>query len=89
MWNGMIKESERGEKRVHPTQKPIKLYEWCIENYGEKSNIILDLFGGSGVCLIASENLNKTSFTMELSPYYCDVIVKRWENATGKKAERI
>ncbi len=89
MWNGMIKESERGEKRVHPTQKPVKLFEWCIENYGQDCNNILDLFGGSGVCLIASEIQNKNAFIMELSPNYCDVIIKRWENMTGQKAERI
>lgn len=52
-WKGMIRASERGEKRVHPTQKPAALAEWCFENYGNPSSV-LDLFGGSGSTLIAA-----------------------------------
>jgi DNA modification methylase len=86
IWSGMIKEGESG-KRVHPTQKPIALAEWCYEQYGEKCETILDLFAGSGSSLIACETKKKRGFMMELSPNYCDVIVKRWEDFTGKKAE--
>ena len=86
MWNGMVKASEHGEKRVHPTQKPVALAEWCIDSYGEQCETVLDLFGGSGFTLIACENKNKTAFIMELSEAYCDVIVTRWENYTGRKA---
>ena len=86
MWNGMIKASEHGQKRVHPTQKPVALAEWCIENYGKDCETILDLFGGSGFTLIASEKKGKSSFTMELSPHYCDVIINRWQTLTGKDA---
>lgn len=86
MWNGMIKASEHGQKRVHPTQKPVALAEWCIENYGKDCETILDLFGGSGFTLIASEKKDKSSFTMELSPHYCDVIINRWQTLTGKEA---
>jgi hypothetical protein len=86
MWNGMIKASEHGQKRVHPTQKPVALAEWCIENYGKDCETILDLFGGSGFTLIASEKKDKSSFTMELSPHYCDVIINRWQTLTGKDA---
>lgn len=85
-WSGMIKASERGESRVHPTQKPVALAEWCLDTYGNDCNIILDLFGGSGFTLIACHNKNKTCYTMELSENYCDVIVKRWEKISGKKA---
>lgn len=85
-WNGMIKESEKGQKRVHPTQKPIALAEWCYEQYGENCNNVLDLFAGSGSALIACEIKKKQGYMMELSPNYCDVIVKRWEDFTGKKA---
>jgi DNA modification methylase len=86
MWNGMIKASEHGEKRVHPTQKPVKLAEWCIDEYGNECKTILDLFCGSGSTLIACETKGKIGFMMELSPNYCDVIVKRWEEFTGQKA---
>jgi hypothetical protein len=82
-WNGLIKASERGEKRVHPTQKPIALAEWCFEQYGDVDDIVLDLFGGSGSTLIACEKTNRRCFMMELSPAYCDVICLRYYNATG------
>jgi 16S rRNA G966 N2-methylase RsmD len=85
-WNGLIKASERGEKRVHPTQKPVALAEWCFEHYSEKEDKVLDLFGGSGSTLIACEKTGRKCYMMELSPAYCDVIVSRWEQATGKKA---
>jgi DNA modification methylase len=85
-WNGMIKESEHGQKRVHPTQKPIALAEWCFNQYGKNSNTVLDLFCGSGSTLIACEATKKTGYMMELSPNYCDVIVKRWQDFTGKQA---
>jgi DNA modification methylase len=87
MWNGMLKSSERGEKRVHPTQKPVALAEWCLDEYGNESKTVLDLFCGSGSTLIACEIKKKSGYMMELSPHYCDVIVKRWEDFTGKKAE--
>jgi DNA modification methylase len=86
MWNGMIKGSEKGQKRVHPTQKPIALAEWCYEQYGKECETVLDLFAGSGSSLIACETKKKQGFMMELSPAYCDVIVKRWQDFTGKQA---
>jgi len=85
-WHGMIKASERGEKRVHPTQKPLALVDYCLKTYG-KPNTVLDLFGGSGSTLIACEQTDRTCYMMELDPKYCDVIIQRWENLTGKKAE--
>lgn len=85
-WNGMIKDSEHGQKRVHPTQKPVALSEWCLENYGQKIKTVLDLFGGSGSSLIACEKMGKAAFIMEIDPYYCDVIIKRWEDYTGETA---
>lgn len=86
MWNGMVKASEHGQKRVHPTQKPVALAEWCFERYGQECATVIDLFGGSGSTLIACEKSGKVGFIMELSPDYCDVIVKRWMDFTGKKA---
>ena len=86
MWNGMVKASEHGQKRVHPTQKPIALAEWCFDNYAEKCQNVLDLFGGSGSTLLACETRRKNGFIMELAPAYCDVIIKRWQDFTGKQA---
>jgi DNA modification methylase len=85
LWRGFNKDSERNQPRVHPTQKPIALAEWCFENYG-KPKTVLDLFLGSGSTLIACEKTNRKCYGMELDPAYCDVIVQRWEDYTGKKA---
>lgn len=87
-WKGMIRQSERGEKRVHPTQKPIALAEWCFENYG-KPKSVLDIFLGSGSTLIACEKTNRKCYGMELDPHYCSVIIQRWQDFTGLKAERV
>ncbi|MDR1364784.1 MAG: ParB N-terminal domain-containing protein [Oscillospiraceae bacterium] len=73
----------------HPTMKPVLLIAKLIENSSKKDEIVLDLFGGSGTTLIACEQLNRKCRMMELDPRYCDVIIKRWENLTGKKAELI
>jgi DNA modification methylase len=86
-WKGMIRASEMGQKRVHPTQKPIALAEWCFENYGKDCNSVIDLFGGSGSTLIACEKTSRQCYMMELDPHYVDVIVARWENYTGLKAK--
>lgn len=75
--------------REHPTMKPVALCAKAIENSSKAGDIVLDLFGGSGSTLIAAEQLNRTCYMMELDPVYCDVIVQRWENLTGQKAERV
>lgn len=85
LWKGLIKGSEHGQKRVHPTQKPVALAEWSLA-YFKEVNTVLDLFGGSGSTLIACEKTNRACYMMEFEPHYCDVIVKRWEDFTGKKA---
>lgn len=72
------------QNRVHPTQKPVSLAQWCFDKY--EAGPVLDLFGGSGSTLIACEKTNRKCFMMELDPHYCDVIVKRWEDYAGKKA---
>jgi DNA modification methylase len=73
-------------KNVHPTQKPVFIPEEAINNSSKQGSNVLDLFGGSGSTMIACEKLGRTNFTMELDPKYCDVIVKRWEDFTGQKA---
>lgn len=74
------------EKGLHPTMKPVEMLENQIKIVSDPQNIILDLFGGSGSTLIACEKTGRNARLMELDPKYCDVIVKRWENFTGKKA---
>ena len=71
---------------VHPTQKPVALAEWFFDRWGSKGDIVVDLYGGSGSTLIACEKTSRHCRMMELDPAYCDVIVKRWEDFTGKKA---
>lgn len=70
----------------HPTQKPVELSATAISSTTEQGNIVLDCFGGSGSTLIACEQLNRKCYMCELDPHYCDVIIERWENFTGKKA---
>jgi len=72
---------------THPTQKPVALAEEAIDKTTRIKDKILDLFGGSGSTLIACEKTGRKARLMELDPKYCDVIVKRWEDYTGKKAE--
>jgi DNA modification methylase len=73
-------------KYVHPTQKPVEIVEKAINNSSKSGDIILDVFGGSGSTLIAAEKIGRCARLMELDPKYCDVIVQRWEEFTGKKA---
>ena len=74
---------------VHPTQKPIKLSANAIKNVTKETHNVLDLFGGSGSTMIACEQLNRNCYMMELDPKYCQVIINRWEEFTGEKAEKI
>lgn len=71
----------------HPTMKPVALFEYQMLNNTKGGDIVLDSFGGSGTTLIAAEKNGRVARLMELDPKYCDVIVKRWEEFTGKKAE--
>lgn len=89
-WCGVFgTETEFDKKRVHPTQKPAKLASWFLTKYSKKDELIVDLYGGSGSTLIACEQLGRKCYMMELDPHYIDVIIERWENLTGQKAELI
>lgn len=88
LWAGMIKQDEH-QKRVHPTQKPVRMLSEIMTDFSNDGDFVLDLFGGSGSTLIAAEQLNRKCYMMELDPHYCDVIIARWEKLTGNKAERI
>ena len=70
----------------HPTMKPVELVERAIKNSSKRGNIVIDLFGGSGTTLIASESTGRRCRMMELDPKYVDVIIARWERLTGKQA---
>ena len=88
IWNGYTREGKRdveGLKRVHPTQKPVGLFAFCMNGYSDAEEIILDLFLGSGPALIAAEQLGRICYGREIDPIYCDVICKRWKDFTGKK----
>lgn len=71
---------------VHPTQKPVELVERAIQNSSKSGDVVIDCFGGSGSTLIACEKTGRHARLMELDPKYCDVIVKRWMDFTGKQA---
>jgi DNA modification methylase len=73
-----------GINEFHPTQKPVALALKAIGNHDAKT--VLEMFTGSGSTLLAAEQLGRKCYGMEISPKYCDVIIQRWENATGKKA---
>jgi site-specific DNA-methyltransferase (adenine-specific) len=72
--------------KEHPTMKPVDLFEYQMANSTKQGDVVLDSFGGSGTTLIAAERIHRKARLMELDPAYCDVIVKRWEDFTGKKA---
>jgi DNA modification methylase len=71
---------------VHPTQKPVELIEKALNNSTKSGDSVLDVFGGSGSTLIAAEKTGRESRLMELDEKYCDVIIKRWQDFTGKEA---
>lgn len=70
----------------HPTMKPVALFEYQMLNNTKADDLVLDSFGGSGTTMIAAEKNNRRSRLMELDPKYCDVIIKRWQDFTGKEA---
>lgn len=73
----------------HPTMKPVGLFGYLMQNSSKEGDIILDSFGGSGTTIIASEQLNRRARVMELDEHYCDVIVDRWQELTGKEAVKL
>ena len=90
-WFGFLSSSNPTEarNRVHPTQKPTSLCEDVMSQWGKTGGIVADLYGGSGTTLIACEKTSRYCRMMELSPAYCDVIIKRWEDFTGQTAELV
>lgn len=84
-----VLEHERPKKSEnHPTMKPVRLVAANLQNSSRSGDVGYDPFLGSGTTLIAAEQLDRICYGLELEPRYCDVIVERWENLTGKKASR-
>jgi DNA modification methylase len=81
-----LRENRPSKSDLHPTMKPVNLVQRMIEWSSTAGEVVLDLFGGSGSTMIACEKTGRKARLMELDPKYCDVIVKRWEDFTGKKA---
>jgi DNA modification methylase len=81
-----IKKPQKND--LHPTMKPVELVERAIRNSSRPGNVVLDPFGGSGTTLIAAEKSGRIARLIELDPKYVDVIVRRWEEFTGKRATR-
>jgi DNA modification methylase len=79
--HGMQREDTK--KRVHPTQKPVALVQWFFERWGKVGDRVIDLFGGSGVTLIAAHAAGRIAYLMELDEHYCDIICARFQKATG------
>jgi site-specific DNA-methyltransferase (adenine-specific) len=85
----VIHEAKPARSDLHPTMKPVALIERQIENSSKEGDIVLDLFGGSGTTLIACENKHRKCRMMEYDERYADVIIKRWEEHTGRKAVKL
>lgn len=85
----LLKFDRPSRNAAHPTMKPVKLFAYLINNSSRPGEVVLDTFGGSGTTLIACEQLGRACRMSELDPKYCDVIINRWQNLTGKKAELV
>lgn len=92
LWNSDRKQStvidmpKPAKSELHPTMKPIQLFDYQIKNNTKTGAVVLDLFGGSGTTIMACEQNNRIAYTMELDPKFVDVIIGRWEKFTGKTA---
>lgn len=82
----IYRESKPTNSSLHPTMRPIRLVQHQIQNSSERGDVVLDIFGGSGTTLMACERSGRVNRSMELDPRYCDEIVKRWQQHTGKQA---
>ena len=92
MWRGCVRAGSHDlnlKTRVHPTQKPVELHIKILEDFSKSGDLVLDCFGGSGTTLIACNECGRVCYMMELSPEYCEIIIRRWEILSGKEAELI
>ena len=82
-------EKKPARSDMHPTMKPVSLVGRFMANSSRRGELVADFFGGSGTTMIAAEQLGRVAYLMEISPKYCDIIINRWEEYTGKKAVRV
>ena len=82
-----IYEDKPVRSELHPTMKPVELFKKQIRNSSRPGDLVLDLFAGSGTSIIAAEEMDRRCFAMEFDPVYADVIIRRWEEATGQIAK--
>lgn len=85
----VLYEDKPSRNALHPTMKPVKLIARLLRNSTRPGDTVLDTFGGSGTTLIACEQMGRRCRIMEKDPRYADVIIKRWEEYTGRQAERV
>ena len=76
-WMGLMRDSERGEPRLHPTQKPVSLLRWLVERYSASGDVIVDPFMGSGTTLVAAKHLNRRAIGIEIEERYCEIAATR------------
>lgn len=74
-------------RALHPCPKPVALFEHLLRSFTKKKDVVVDPFAGSGTVMIAAEGLGRRAFCVEMDPGYCDVIIQRWEQLTGKKVK--
>lgn len=87
--DSIVLASDRQGEDGHPTPKPMKVWAWLVERLTiAQDQVVLDPFVGSGTTIIAAEQLDRRCYAMEIEPKYCDIAVRRWEEFTGRKAER-
>lgn len=85
----VIDMNKPSRSELHPTMKPVELFDYQIKNSSKKGDIVLDLFGGSGTTIMACEQNGRRGFTMEYDPRYAQTIIERWEQFTGEKAVKL
>jgi DNA modification methylase len=88
VWDISNRPNDPTDETTHSAQKPIECMARPIRNHGKAGDVVYDPFCGSGTTLIAAEQLDRTCVALEISPAYCDVIVERWQQVTGNKAQR-
>ncbi len=87
-WNGfLVEDPKHKEERFHPTQKPVKLMEWCLKNYSKEGDTILDPFLGSGTTAVACKRLNRNFIGIEKEPKYVEIALKRLEKVNNHKID--
>lgn len=83
----VVREPRADANLEHPSPKPVALVQRHLQNSSVRGDVVLDTFGGSGTTAIAAETLGRKARLVELDPIYCDVILRRWEDFTGRKAK--